>query len=186
MYFILECYGPDEEDPTALGDWPHFDGVNWNLGRLIDKPIPTPIPIELDAQYPGIMMPMYSSGLLLFNDAMIAALHGIGVNNFQAFEAIVTDPINHVEYTNYKVINIIGVIGAADLGKSTYESADGSNLIDTDFSSLAIDENKAKGLPMFRLAESVNALVIHERVKKALEAAKIPYLDFVLPEEWIG
>lgn len=186
MYFILECYGPDEEDRASLGKWPHFEGVNWNLGRFIDRPIPTPIVVELDPECPGIMMPMFYSGLLLFNDEMIGALQKSGVNNFQVFDAIIKDTVNNTEYNNYKVINIIGVVAAADLDKSDYEAHDGAALIDTDFDSLVIDESKAKGQYMFRLAEAVSAIVIHENVKKSLESNGIQFLDFIPPEEWIG
>lgn len=186
MYFMLECYGPDEEDMAAIGNWPHFDGVNWNLGRIITKPIPTPVIVELDPQFPGLMMPMFDSGVLLFSDEMIKVLHKLGVDNFQCFDAVVKDTINNVEYKNYKVINIVGVVAAADLGKSSYEAHGGAALIDTDFDSLVIDVNKAKGQYMFRLAEAVNGIVIHERVKKGLEAQGIQHLDFVPPEEWIG
>jgi hypothetical protein len=39
---------------------------------------------------------------------------------------------------------------------------------------------------MFRLAESVNGIVVHESVKKAIEAAEIDTLTFIPPEEWVG
>lgn len=186
MYYMLECYGPDEEDMAAIGDWPHFEGVNWNLGRVITKPIPMPIIVELDPQFPGLMMPMFDSGVLLFSDEMISALHQSGVDNFQCFDAIVKDIINNIEYKNYKIINIVGVIAAANLDASVYEAHGGATLVDTDFESLVIDEGKAKGQYMFRLAEAVNGIVIHEHVKKILEQHNIQHLDFVPPEEWIG
>jgi hypothetical protein len=187
MYFMLECYGPEEEDMTAIGSWPHFEGVNWNLGRYVDKKIPTPIVVELDHQFPGLMMPMFDSGVLLFSDEMISALHKAGVDNFQCFDALVKDTVNNLVYDNYKVINILGVVAVANLANSNYEShGNDEALIDTDFDSLVIDEKKARGLLMFRLAESVNGIVIHEDVKKVLEQNGIKHLDFVLPEEWIG
>lgn len=186
MYYLLECYGPDEEDRAALGDWPQFDGVNWNLGRLINYPIPSPIEVLMDPQQPGIMMPMFYSGLLIFSDEMIGALHECGVDNFQCYEAILKDTVKNIDYDNYKVINIIGVVGAAQLDASVYDSHGDVPLIDTDFDSLVIDKKKTKGLYMFRLAECVTGIVIHEKVKLALENRNIKYLDFILPEEWIG
>jgi len=186
MYYMLECYGPDEEDMAAIGDWPHFEGVNWNLGRVITTFIQVPIVVDLDPQFQGLMMPMFDSGLLLFSDEMINALHRSGIDNFQCFDAIVRDTVNDIEYKTYKVINIIGIISAANLDESIYSAHDRTKLIDMDFESLSIDESKAEGRYMFRLAESVNGIVVHERVKRALEEHKIQHLDFVLPEEWIG
>ena len=39
---------------------------------------------------------------------------------------------------------------------------------------------------MFRLAESVMGIVVHESVKQAIEAAGIDTLTFVDPAEWIS
>lgn len=187
MYYMLECYGLDtEEDIAALGSWPQFEGINWNLGRKIEKEIPTPILIELDPDNPGIMLPMFYSGVLLFSDEMIGVLHKIGVTNFQCFDAVLRDTVKKTEYNNYKVINIIGLVAAANLEKSDYNTHGESALIDTDFNSLSIDESKTKGERLFRLAESVNGIVIHKDIKNALEECGIENLDFVLPEDWIG
>ncbi|HWV15433.1 MAG TPA: hypothetical protein VN030_08365 [Cellvibrio sp.] len=186
MYYMLECYGPDEEDAANMGDWPQFEGVNWLHGRPIDRYIPTPIEILLDLDQPGIMLPMFYSGVLVFSDAMIAALHRAGVNNFECFDAVLKDTVNGVDYTNYKVINIIGLVAAANLEKSVCDTRGGEPLIDVYFDSLVLNENKIKDLYMFRLAECVTGIVIHEKVKQALEEDNIKHLDFILPEEWIG
>ena len=52
------------------------------------------------------------------------------------------------------------------------------------FDSLAIDEAKAKGQLMFRLAESLSTILVHESVKKALEHAQIPLIEFYEPEHF--
>lgn len=185
-YYMLECYGLDaEEDVAALGSWPQFDGVNWMLGRL-EKEIPTPILTELDQENSGLMMPMFNSGVLLFSDEMITVLHKLGITNFQCFDTILRDTINNVDYTNYKVINIIGLVAAANLDMSDYNSHGETANIDTDFDSLSLDHSKIKGQRLFRLAESVNGIVIDEEVKIAFEEHGIEHLDFVLPEDWIG
>ena len=102
---MLECYGLDaEEDVAALGSWPQFEGINWLLGRPIEKTIPTPILIELDPDNPGLMMPMFDSGVLLFNDEMISVLHKIGVTNFQCYDAIVRDTENDIDFTKKLVL----------------------------------------------------------------------------------
>jgi hypothetical protein len=96
------------------------------------------------------------------------------------------DPVAGKTYSDYKAINIIGLVAAADLSKSKYHAPSGTPLIDTDFDSLAIDESKARGLLMFRLAESVNAIVVHESVRAHIEKHNIPHIDFVEPSQWIG
>lgn len=186
MYYVLECYGPDEEDRAGLGEVPDYEGINWNLGKRFRSPPPTPIRVELDPDAPGIMVPMFKRKILLMSDDMINALKAAGVDNLDLYDAVILNPASGKTFKNYKAVNIIGLVAAADLPSSTYEAASGSPVIDVDFESLVIDENKAHGLPMFRLAECVTAIIIHERVRKKLEEANIRHLDFIKPEEWFG
>jgi len=51
---------------------------------------------------------------------------------------------------------------------------------------LVIDEAKTRGALLFRLAESVNGIVVHETIKNAIEATGIDTLTFMPPEEWVG
>jgi hypothetical protein len=90
-----------------------------------------------------------------------------------------------VTYKDYLAFNIIGVIAAADLSKSEYHAWDESKVA-LDFNSLVIDEIKTRNALIFRLAEATNGIVIHESVKKAIEAAGINTLTFISPEEWVG
>ena len=64
--------------------------------------------------------------------------------------------------------------------------AHGEPIIDVDFDGVAINEEKTNGAYMFRLAECVSGILVRENVKEALDAAKIPYLDFIEPKDFIG
>lgn len=184
-YFVLECYGPMDADRAAIDEVVDDGGVSWNLGTPITASVPTPIEVRLDADEPGLLMPMFDCGILLMRDDLISALHSAGVDNLDLYPCVLLDPATGERHQNYKAVNIIGTVCAADLGKSAYIAPHGSALIDTDFDSLAIDEEKAHGLLFFRLAECVSAKVIHHKVKSVLEK-KFPDLDFVNPEEWMG
>jgi hypothetical protein len=48
-----------------------------------------------------------------------------------------------------------------------------------------IDSSKAKGALLFRLEEAVNAIVVHKRVREAIEGA-IRGMTFYDPREWSG
>jgi hypothetical protein len=184
-YYMLGCFGPLEEDSTEIRHVPRPEGVSWNSGARIDVPVPQPLRMELDPQHPGVLLPMYHKGVLVFSDAMVAALRDAGVDNLELFDAVIDDPFTGRPHTDYKVVNIVGAISAADLGKSKHR-AWGEPLYDVDFDGVVIDPRKARGALMFRLAENVAGIVVHRRVKEALERAGIPYLDFYLPEEWVG
>jgi hypothetical protein len=187
VYYVLECYGPDEEDRAALGRILNNVEESWRLGRRFKSPPTAPIEVELDPnELPGLLMPLFDRGILLMTDAMIEAIRASGVDNLDVYDAVLIDPIENVRHGNYKAVNVIGLVAAADLGKSKWKATSGEPLIDADFDSLAIDEAKTQGALMFRLAECVSAIVIHQRVKQSLEGAGIQYLDFVDPAKWIG
>lgn len=78
------------------------------------------------------------------------------------------DPKPGAVFTHYKAVNVLGLVAAADMGKSEATVHDGIPLIDVDFNSLVIDENKTRGIKMFRLAESTNAILVHESLRDAL------------------
>jgi hypothetical protein len=180
---MLECYGPPDQERASIDRAPAIPGVQWVLGQRFSVPIPTPLEITLD---PGLMMPMFYKGILLWSDALIAAVREEAVDNFDTYDAVLLDPSTGKRYTDYKAVNIIGLVAAADLSKSKYSAPSGRPVIDTDFDSVVIDESKTYDLPLFRLAECVTAIVIHENVRKRIESRGIRYLDFVSPEKWIG
>jgi hypothetical protein len=184
-HYVLACYGPDEEDVTGIGDVANTT-VAWQSGARLREPPPVPVLVNLDPQFPGIMLPMYDAGILVFSKPMVAALEKAGVDNMETFPAILRDVESGAEHRDYFAVNIVGAVAAADLGRSEFDAPSGSRIVDVDFDSLVIDEKRAGDLLMFRLAECITAIVIHERVKQALESAKIPHLDFLPPEQWIG
>jgi hypothetical protein len=184
-YFILGCFGPRDADRTTIGTIVNTK-VSWQSGRRFSEPPPQPVLVDLDPQFPGVMVPMFDAGILLFTDAMLSAIHRAGVDNLDIYAAIIRDPLTGKTYHEYKAVNVIGTIAAADLARSEWAAPSGSPIVDTDFDSLALDESRIGGALMFRLAENVTAIVIHDTVRRELEAAKIPYLDFHEPKNWMG
>lgn len=182
MYYLLECYGPPDQERAAIDRVP--TGLYWNRGIRFDHPVPEPLEVLLDGD--GILMPMFNRGILLFSDDLVRAMREAGVDNIDCYDAVTVDPIGNKRYTNYKAVNIIGLVAAADLSKSQYTAPSGRALIDTDFDSLAIDESRSHGMLLFRLAECVSAIVIHSSVREHIERKGIPHLNFVEPESWIG
>ena len=185
MYYVLGCFGPIDEDRTAVLDIINTD-VAWQMGSRFVTPPPTPVEVTLNPDFPGVMVPMYDAGILLFTERMLLAIREAGVDNLDVYDAVVRDTATGRPYKEYKAVNIVGAIACADLGKSDYQAPSGSEIVDVDFDSLAIDESKTRGVLMFRLAECITAILVHEKVKKNLEKHKIPHLDFYRPEDWVG
>ncbi len=183
-YFMLECFGPEEVERAGVAKIHVPPDVSWRLGRPIFAPLPKPIRVELDPD-DGVMVPLFDEGVLLLSDMLLAALRAAGVDNLDAYDAELFNPHTKAVFKDYKAVNIIGLVSAADLGLSEHQ-AHGTPLIDVDFDSLHVDDAKAHGLLMFRLAECVTGIVVHEQVKRHVESVGIRDLSWVDPHDWIG
>jgi len=181
---MLECYGPLDKERAQIQSATNTKGVNWMTGAPLDDPIPEPVKIELHPRG-GIMMPIFKSGILLFSDEVIDAFSQSGVDNFVTYPAEIYHPVEHNTYKNYKAINIIGLVAAADMSASDAIVHD-TPLIDVDFDSLTIDPKKAGDFLFFRLAECVTGIVVHESVKQICDDHGIAGIDWVSPQDWIG
>lgn len=182
MYFKLRYeYPMDEEGGYYVpSDGVDFDGIeSWALGRPFTQPPPDPIRIDLVPVegFTGEPASMFDRYMCLMNEPMVTALRGCGVDNLDSYPALLVDAVNAREF-HYFAVNIIGLVAAADLGPSQWSNFDGAARIDTHFDSLALDPAKARGQLMFRLAEDTGTIIVHAKVKQALESAGIPMLTF--------
>jgi hypothetical protein len=183
-YFVMRCNG---EYPSAvINQGPKIKSAGWFNGRRLPIEVPEPLVYTLKPK-PGNLAAMYS-GLKfpLMRDDLVEALQAAGVDNLELFAAVIKDTLTGAEHTNFKAFNIVGVIAAADMGKSVLMGTSESTMIDADFESLAIDEKKAAPFRLFRLAESVNAIMVDDVVKGEVERRAIPGMVFYEPEDWAG
>ncbi len=59
----------------------------------------------------------------------------------------------------------------------------GGAVLDVDFDSLVVDEKRARGALIFRLAESTNAILVHEKLRNCLLAKGFNKLQFLDPKD---
>jgi len=184
-YFVMTCNGVYPS--AALGQGPAMNDAPWFHGGRLAESFPVPLVYTLDPTRPGNLKAMYyDTAYPLMRDDLIEALHAAGVDNLQLFPAVIKDPATGAEHTNYKAFNIVGVAAAADMAKSVRMPTTDSTMIDVDFESLAIDEKKASTFRLFRLAESVNAIMVDDVVKGEVKRRGIPGMVFYKPENWSG
>ncbi|OHA79608.1 MAG: hypothetical protein A2675_02540 [Candidatus Yonathbacteria bacterium RIFCSPHIGHO2_01_FULL_51_10] len=178
----------DLRDLAVLGRRPMIPGIDFMAGERFDPTIaiPQPLRYELNPEAPGEMPWFFKAGGPLMHDRMVEALRAAGVDNIDVYDALVVDPDDGSEWTDYKAVNIVGLVAAADMTKSIIDTSDSARLITTKFEKLVLDPAKAHGLLLFRLAEKVSAIIVHERVKAEIEARKIGPLGFIPPEKWFG
>lgn len=164
MYYRLET---DDMELTAFVE--HEAGppvYRMREGRLYGSdPAQNPFSFSYeDWQDPPLLD--YVDGDCLMSRELVRTLESAGVDNLQIFDASLTDKNTGVVNQDFCVVNVIGLVEAADSDSS--ESLPlGSNVV---FTKLVVDPAKAHGLLMFRLEESRSEVIVHERVAKAIEA----------------
>ncbi len=124
----------------------------------------------------------------LMKRSLVKAFKAAGVDNIQTYHTILTNPQGNppVPSDIYLAVNIVGRVAAADMNSSIISPENDDKMIAVDFDSLVINDQKAHGLLMFRLAENISAVLVHKSVRDAIENAGIDDLTWFAPEEWAG
>ncbi|HTV24725.1 MAG TPA: double-CXXCG motif protein [Polyangiaceae bacterium] len=155
-------------------------------GEPLHTPPPRPIVLYWDPEdEAGPAQPLYKAGIPMVRRDVIETLRMAGVDNVETYELEVRSHVTGDVDVSFVAFNIIGVVAAADMGASKIVQDGGPRWIAVPFDSVVIDSKAAHDLPIFRLAENVSAIVIHDRIKRQLEARHAG-LSFVKPESWVG
>lgn len=186
MYYILECFS-SPEGPKARIEYRDDDPFRfWNAGEQLDSVPELPIRARVVTDRQTMLAELWDTPLPVMTKRLHETLVAAGVTNLDVYPVILTDSRSGEEITDYVAFNIVGAIAAADMQATRFAPGSTERMISADIDSLTIDPAKTRGALLFRLAEAVNAIVVHEKVKAAVEAAGIDTLTFMSPEDWVG
>lgn len=104
---------------------------------------------------------------------LVEALKRAGVDNLQVFPAVITEEGRDTHIEDYVVVNVVGLVKCASVRKSDAMPFAGAHF----FMNLVIDSAKTMGFPMFRLADSMMDILVHESVAKELKKHSFPHLE---------
>ena len=159
----------------------------WMEGEPLDFTVEEPIMYDLDSVDKGQPKLLYDEEAIpVMHNSLYNLLISLGVDNIQVYDAVLRDIDNGIEYTDYKAFNVVGLVSAADMEKSIMMGTSNSAMIDADFDRLYIDEKKCLGRLIFRLAENVSAIVVHQRIKDQVEKIGLQGIFFYPNGEWSG
>jgi hypothetical protein len=179
VYHEMHCFGPLFTDVIALGAIPEFEHVqSWMSGQPLSAPVPEPITIDIDPDEPGSPLEMYELEALIVSDRLLRALRSSGVDNLQSFRVTLRGPQSGRVIEDYHIVNIVGAVSCADLSESRFDPPPGRPTISVAFSRLVIDESRTAGALLFRLAESLSTIIVHDDVKRHLETTGFDMLTF--------
>ncbi|MGC4118729.1 MAG: hypothetical protein QM765_30055 [Myxococcales bacterium] len=183
MHYLLECEEPLSPNGEALLEIHNTFRVGgirlWKSGTRHLKPVPQPIEIPFDTfrGYDGPPVELLDLGIPIMSARLAEELAAAGVSNIDLYDATLVHRGTGARYP-YKAFNILGLVAAADLGKSE-QVGEGS------FTRLVLDEAACRGRLLFRLEENVNAIVVSEEVRDHLIAKGFTTLRFRRPEDWV-
>jgi hypothetical protein len=186
MYYLLES---PEYPCRWMDDCPFHEDLDWDMGVKHTHPVPQPLEFTLEplnphsADHGPRLPPYFLAGIPLFRDDLLEAMRRGGANNLDAYEAVIIDPDSGSRILDYKAVNILGLIAAADMGRSQARVNPGGAMLDVDFDSLVVDDSRALGTLIFRLLESNNAILVHERLVEHLRQSGFQDMTFLDPKQ---
>jgi hypothetical protein len=185
-YWIMSGIGLDEYMRYYSFPDPN-DRETWLRGaRFSSMELEIPIEVEIMEDMEDLeLSPFMDSPPVMSND-FHAALIQAGVSNLDVYDAILRSSDGEVEIEGFKAFNVIGMISATDMKNSEFAPDYASRLIDASFDKLVIDESKTQGQLMFRLAEFVSAIVVHDSVRRHIEAKKFGNIEFQDPSDFFS
>lgn len=193
MYYVI--YGCSDKDGNLMAYTykkdhrarSFFEGQKFTSDPTADvwKQHPKePIRLEIEPGYENAPFPTFlEMPIPIMNTKTLETIRSAGVNNVDAYRAELYYADGRLASKDYFVVNIIGVIAASDMDKSVYDPNQPDRLISMSFDALTIDERKTFGFLMFRLAENITTVLIHEQVKQAIEEAGIELIEMSKPED---
>lgn len=187
MYFVMQSTVPAGHGPIRLEEVDKSYTQSWLLGARFEdseRP-PNPYVLRVNQELGGtVLMDLYQTPAVLMSKRLLAALRDAGVDNLDVYPARIIDEEEGKTYQSHDAVNIIGAISAADLETTQFDPGVPDRVLSAAIDRLGVDESAARGQRLFRLAESINAIVVDEGVKKRVESEGITTVVFTKPDDW--
>ena len=177
VYFSIDSSNTSDYYVTGEPQLP--DGRKFVSGVRMESPVPNPLVFEVNHPSKAQLPHFVADVIPVFSDLLVNTLRTAGVENFQAFPAVLRNPEVGETWDGYQVFHAIGLVAAASLEKSKADTIMGGEpggitVPLMGFHTLVLDKEKTRNLAMFRLAESPSTLLIHERVMAHIRANRPP------------
>lgn len=188
MYYIMNWRVPLGDAAIQLRFLERHRGA-WMLGARFepDQEPPNPLRMRFNPDTSGsVLLDLYQSPVVLMSKRLVTTLQSAGVDNLDLYPATILDEETNTLHESHVAVNIIGTVSAADVAQSELDPRVPERELTAAFDKLVIDEAKARGQLLFRLAERVGAIVVHERVKDTVDEAKFQTIGFMEPEDWMS
>lgn len=186
MYYILKCFDPAEGFIARI-EYRDDDPFRfWNGGERFDDEPETPLRATVVSDAQSVLAELWETPLPMMTARLHQALCQLGVSNLDVYPVELTDSRSGKIIDDYLAFNLIGVIAAADLQQTRFAPGSPERMISADIDHLVVAPDRIAGAHMFRLGESVSAIVVDQQVRDGLIAAGFDTLSFLPADQWVG
>lgn len=187
-YYVLRVEDPEEGYRARLEYKRDYPLRSWMSGARFERQPPEPIAVRLRGtdEEGWVLGDLWLTPITVMSKRVLKAMQSAGVDNLDTYAVELLDPVSGKTHTDFVAFNVIGKIAAADATQTRFTPGVKERMVSADIDSLALDQATMRGALMFRLAESVNAIIVHDSVRQAILDAGIDTLTFLEPEEWAG
>ena len=178
LYHHIDSSSSDDHHVTQEPDL--VSAGAFRYGVRVDVDVPDPLVFEVDYPSKESVPHFVGETTPVFSDQLVKTFRSAGVENFQLFPAVLRNPATGAEWDGFWVFHAIGLIAAADLERSESDTImkgarkGGPSVPLVGFQVLVLDQSKTRNAMMFRLAESPDILLIHDRVLEHIKAHRPP------------
>lgn len=187
-YFILWAgarYPGEQTRRLEGGAWGGLKAGTFTQGQPIQSALTPPIEIDLveDPDGEEQMPPLWVVPALVVRQELAQALREAGVDNIEYFPAALIDRQTGARHLDYAVGNIVGVVDAIDMQKSVL-APNSPPAIAMRFKKMVLDEQKCRGLLLFRLMHRQSLVIVAGTLADHLRKKNFPYLHLIPPEKF--
>ncbi|MEN6320466.1 MAG: hypothetical protein ABFD82_17145 [Syntrophaceae bacterium] len=138
--------------------------LRWIEGKRFKTPPIHPLQLTVRSQPGARMTDFFESDIPLFSTYLLQEFLNGGVDNIDAYPVILKDLETAETWDHFYAVNIIGVIGCADMVSSNYNDFVGNERFSVNFDKLVISPAKCHGQLCFRLYENLAKIIIHRKI----------------------
>lgn len=156
---------------------------NWISGETLPVPVPNPILFKIEEGDEGDLAAYHDACVPLMSIELVEVLQSNGVTNLDLHNAVIREVASGKEFHTHRAVNIVGRVSIADKSKSQASSIEGMGQW---VHKMVPDASLAGGALLFRMEEGLSQIIVHQKIKDAIEARKLPLIQFYPLEEFSG
>ncbi len=143
-------------------------------GRWLNLTMEEPLIYEVECSSNEYLGHFFDLVMPVFSSAMIEQFRLAGIDNFQAYPAVLVNSKEKVQWKDYYAVNVLGLIDSVNLEESTRLPLmpggmdDGIPSLDH-FTKMVISPSKVKGALMFRELRSPEVIIFDDKLVKYLK-----------------